>query len=85
MRPKILRPRRNLGGGNRAVRDANLRLRAALPTGYPTQACEPVARLAGALATIACTVNKDPGGPVSATYSLCWTPMRSTRPSTIWQ
>ncbi|MGW0159302.1 hypothetical protein ACWDUN_08250 [Mycobacterium sp. NPDC003323] len=50
--------------------DANSRLMAALPKGYPDGACEPVARLEGALATIACTVNRDPGGPMSATYSL---------------
>ncbi len=50
--------------------DANARLMKALPRGYPQGACEPVARLEGALATIACTVNRDPGGPMSATYSL---------------
>lgn len=50
--------------------DANTRLMKVLPKGYPDGACEPVARLQGALATIACTVNKDAGGPMSATYSL---------------
>ena len=50
--------------------DANARLMQAIPKGYPSGACEPVARLAGAMSTIACTVNKDPGGPMSATYSL---------------
>ncbi|ANE81914.1 hypothetical protein A7U43_23960 [Mycobacterium adipatum] len=50
--------------------DPNDRLMRALPRGYPAGACKPVARLQGALATIACTVNKDPGGPMSATYSL---------------
>ena len=50
--------------------DANSRLMKALPKGYPAGACEPVARLQGALSTIACTVNRDRGGPVSATYSL---------------
>ena len=50
--------------------DPNARLMKTLPRGYPTGACEPVARLAGAEATIACTVNRDPGGPMSATYSL---------------
>lgn len=48
----------------------NDRLMKALPKGYPAGACKPVARLQGAKATIACTVNKDPGGPMSATYSL---------------
>ncbi|AXK74297.1 hypothetical protein AVZ31_07225 [Mycolicibacterium neoaurum] len=48
----------------------NDRLMKVLPRGYPDGACKPVARLDGALATIACTVNKDPGGPMSATYSL---------------
>ncbi len=48
----------------------NSRLMKAIPKGYPAGACEPVARLAGAMSTIACTVNKDPGGPMSATYSL---------------
>ncbi len=50
--------------------DANARLMKAIPKGYPSGACEPVARLAGAMSTIACTVNKDPGGPMSATYAL---------------
>jgi hypothetical protein len=50
--------------------DPNARLMKALPKGYPAGACKPVARLEGAMSTIACTVNKDPGGPVSATYSL---------------
>jgi len=50
--------------------DDNDRLMKVLPRGYPDGACKPVARLDGALATIACTVNKDPGGPMSATYSL---------------
>lgn len=50
--------------------DPNTRLMAALPPGYPAGACEPVARLEGAMSTIACAVNKDPGGPMSATYSL---------------
>lgn len=53
-----------------AADDPNDRLMRALPRGYPAGACKPVARLQGALATIACTVNKDPGGPMSATYSL---------------
>ncbi len=50
--------------------DPNSRLLRALPAGYPTGTCTPVARLEGALATMACTANSDPGGPVSATYSL---------------
>jgi hypothetical protein len=50
--------------------DPNARLMKALPRGYPADACKPVARLEGALSTIACTINKDPGGPMSATYSL---------------
>lgn len=50
--------------------DPNDRLMKELPRGYPAGACEPVARLEGAMSTIACTVNKDPGGPMTATYSL---------------
>lgn len=50
--------------------DPNARLMKSLPPGYPADACKPVARLEGALSTIACTVNKDQGGPISATYSL---------------
>lgn len=50
--------------------DPNARLMKALPKGYPAGACKPVARLQGAMSTIACTVNRDPGGPMSATYSL---------------
>jgi hypothetical protein len=50
--------------------DPNTRLMKALPRGYPADACKPVARLEGAMSTIACTVNRDPGGPMSATYSL---------------
>lgn len=52
------------------VDDPNARLMKALPKGYPAGACKPVARLQGAMSTIACTVNRDPGGPMSATYSL---------------
>ncbi|MGH3581432.1 MAG: hypothetical protein ACRDUB_07580 [Mycobacterium sp.] len=50
--------------------DPNSRLLHVLPAGYPAGACTPVARLEGALATVACTANADQGGPVSATYSL---------------
>lgn len=50
--------------------DPGSRLKRALPAGYPAGACNPVARLEGALATVACTVNADQGGPVSATFSL---------------
>lgn len=53
-----------------AADDPNTRLMKALPKGYPAGACKPVARLEGAMSTIACTVNRDPGGPMSATYSL---------------
>lgn len=50
--------------------DPNSRLLRVLPAGYPAGACTPVARLEGALATVACKANDDQGGPVSATYSL---------------
>ena len=50
--------------------DPNSRLQRVLPAGYPAGACASVARLEGALATIACKGNDDQGGPVSATYSL---------------
>lgn len=52
------------------ARDPESRLMRALPAGYPAGACTPVARLEGAMATVACTANADQGGPVSATYSL---------------
>ncbi len=50
--------------------DPTSRLMRELPRGYPAGACTSVARMGGALATVACTVNTDAGGPVSATYSL---------------
>lgn len=41
-----------------------------LPPGYPPGACTPGDPTAGARATVACTPNRDPGGPSSARYSL---------------
>lgn len=46
------------------------RLRGILPRGYPPGACEEVAPRDGASAAIRCQKNEDPGGPLSATYTL---------------
>lgn len=46
------------------------RLRGILPRGYPAGACESVVPPDGASAQIRCRANTDPGGPLSATYTL---------------
>ena len=49
---------------------ADDRLRGILPRGYPAGACESVVPPQGASAQIRCEANTDPGGPLSATYTL---------------
>jgi len=49
------------------VQDQLLRL---LPAGYPSESCTPAAAGDGALAEVSCEKNSDPGGPLSATYTL---------------
>ena len=41
-----------------------------LPIGYPAGSCKAVAAPKGVLAQVDCDTNSDPGGPISATYSL---------------
>src|SRR4051812_172952 len=41
-----------------------------LPAGYPEGSCKPVATAKGVLAQVNCDTNSDPGGPMTATYSL---------------
>jgi serine/threonine kinase PknH len=41
-----------------------------LPAGYPEGSCKPVAMAKGVLAQVNCDTNSDPGGPMTATYSL---------------
>jgi hypothetical protein len=41
-----------------------------LPAGYPTGSCKPVAAPKDVLAQVNCDTNSDPGGPMTATYSL---------------
>ncbi|MCV7282557.1 hypothetical protein H7J88_23255 [Mycolicibacterium flavescens] len=41
-----------------------------VPKGYPAGSCEPVDPSEDALAQVVCERNTDPGGPVSATYTL---------------
>jgi len=45
-------------------------LRRLLPGGYPEGSCKPVAAPQGLRAQVDCDTNSDPGGPMSATYSL---------------
>jgi len=49
---------------------AEVRLRKMLPRGYSAGACESVVPAQGALAQLSCGANTDPGGPLSATYTL---------------
>jgi hypothetical protein len=46
------------------------RLLRLLPQGYPEDSCEAVAPPKNALAQVNCDKNSDPGGPLSATYTL---------------
>ena len=41
-----------------------------LPAGYPAGSCKSVATPKGVLAQVNCDTNSDPGGPMTATYSL---------------
>ena len=41
-----------------------------LPAGYPAGSCQPSATPKNALAQVNCDANSDPGGPLTATYSL---------------
>jgi len=41
-----------------------------LPAGYPAGSCKPVATAKDVLAQVNCDTNSDPGGPMTATYSL---------------
>ncbi|MEZ0340646.1 hypothetical protein ACAG25_11760 [Mycobacterium sp. pV006] len=50
--------------------DLQERLLNLLPRGYPQGACTPVVPPKGALAQVSCTENTDPGGPLTATYTL---------------
>jgi len=50
--------------------DAQERLLHMLPPGYPTGSCKPIATPEYALAQVNCDKNSDPGGPLSATYTL---------------
>ncbi len=50
--------------------EAQARLLRLLPAGYPSGSCKPVAAAEGVLAEVSCEKNSDPGGPLSATYTL---------------
>lgn len=49
---------------------AEARLMRALPPGYPPGVCKPTDPVSGAVATVKCDGNADPGGPTSATFML---------------
>ncbi|MEW5813242.1 MAG: hypothetical protein AB1925_27790 [Actinomycetota bacterium] len=49
---------------------AQARLMRMLPRGYAPDSCESVVPAQGALAQVSCGQNTDPGGPLSATYTL---------------
>ncbi|MBX7431344.1 hypothetical protein JDV09_04345 [Mycobacterium sp. Y57] len=53
-----------------SVEEAGARLMGMLPRGYDEGACEPVVPPKGALAHVICGRNGDPGGPLSAIYTL---------------
>lgn len=50
--------------------DAEARVLGLVPRGYAADACAPVAPPKGALAQVSCGANRDPGGPLAATYTL---------------
>ncbi|MGE2731072.1 hypothetical protein ACQI4F_16450 [Mycolicibacterium vaccae] len=50
--------------------DAEAQVLESVPRGYPDGACTPVVPPKGALAQVSCGPNTDPGGPLSATYTL---------------
>lgn len=53
-----------------AGEQAQTRLLAMVPRGYPQGACEAVDPVKGALAQVSCAKNDDPGGPLTATFTL---------------
>jgi hypothetical protein len=53
-----------------AAEQAQARLLAMVPRGYAEGACETVVPAKGALAQVSCGKNDDPGGPLTATYTL---------------
>ncbi|PRC45721.1 hypothetical protein C6A85_93730, partial [Mycobacterium sp. ITM-2017-0098] len=53
-----------------STEQAASRLLGMVPRGYPQGACEAVAPVKDALAQINCSKNDDPGGPLTATYTL---------------
>lgn len=53
-----------------AAEQAQSRLLGLVPRGYPAGACEAVVPAKGALAQVSCSKNDDPGGPLTATYTL---------------
>jgi hypothetical protein len=59
-----------------ATRDpaAEATLRGLLPAGYAPDSCFPADPTDGARATFTCSVNRDPGGPTAARYSLMPSP-----------
>jgi len=52
------------------AQQAQTRLLAMVPRGYPQGACEAVIPAKGALAQVSCGKNDDPGGPLAATFTL---------------
>ena len=50
--------------------EAQARLQGLLPAGYAPGSCQPTAPSNNAVAAVNCARNSDPGGPVSATYTL---------------
>lgn len=50
--------------------DAEARVLSLVPRGYAEDSCGPVVPPEGALAQVSCTQNTDPGGPLTATYTL---------------
>jgi len=52
------------------AQQAEARLLGMLPRGYPQGACEAVVPAKGARAQVSCGGNDDPGGPLSATFTL---------------
>lgn len=53
-----------------SAEQAQSRLLAMVPRGYSEGACEAVVPTKGALAQVSCGQNDDPGGPLTATYTL---------------
>ncbi|WP_396918272.1 hypothetical protein [Mycolicibacterium sp.] len=53
-----------------AVKEAQARLSELIPAGYPAGSCKPTPAPSFAVAAMTCEKNSDPGGPVTATYTL---------------